>query len=384
MVYTRRIMILVLLFGLVSMLADITYEGARSVIPQYIAYIGGDATTVGIISGAGELAGYVLRFVSGFVASRYGLLWALTMGGYLLTGLSIALMSIVKTTLGVGLLVAGERMGKGLRTPPRDALLGRLSRLSGGSGRIFGIHGALDQVGAVVGPLIVLVMLSLKTFGSVIEALFLTISIPAFISVLILLIARSLYPREIEEPPKGFTFKIFRGLLGLYILSIVVPLISLVSLSLAVYYVGSRDPAMGALYFLVIQIIHIPSALLLGFLYDRFGYSIMLSYFILIPLIALGLILTPYLLLLLGIVLSIEESIQRALIADLARGNESAAFGFYHLAYGLGALVGGYVVGFLIDHGLLRELITLSLVSSAIGLGIFIHILKNLNRGVVF
>jgi MFS family permease len=356
-------MMIIILFGLVSMLADMTYEGARSIIPQYLGYLGADLAFVGFLGGVGELMSYLLRFFSGMISSKYGFLWGLTISGYTLTGISIAFLSIVNSWVHASVLTVMERMAKGLRTPPRDALLSMVAQ-EGRSGRAFGIHGALDQVGAIIGPSIAAHILYVHGFSPV---LFLTLSIFSFISVIILLYTRSIYPRDAEVSPKRISFGILRGPLTRYVISVSTPAIGLVSLFIAIYWVGREDPVLGSIYFIAIQAIQIAGSILLGELYDRIGIRAIYIYYLLAPMIALGFTVNQIFFLLIGIVLAIEESIQRAIIGDLARGREAMAYGYYHLVYGLAAAIGGYIVGYLAQNDMIIHLLILSLISSAIG-----------------
>ncbi len=354
---------IITLFGLVSMLADLTYEGARSVIPQYLGHLGADLAFVGFLGGVGELVSYLLRFLSGMISSKYGFLWGLTISGYALTGISIAFLSLASNWVQASLLTVVERMAKGLRTPPRDALLSRVAQ-KGRSGRAFGIHGALDQVGAIIGPSIAAYMLYTHGFS---PTLFLTLSIFSLISVPILVYTRSIYPRDVEASPKGISFGILRGPLTRYVISVSAPAIGLVSLFIAIYWVGREDPLTGAIYFITIQAIQIAGSIVLGELYDRIGMKAIYIYYPLAPIIALGFIVNQIFFLLIGIALAIEESIQRAIVGDLARGREAMAYGYYHLVYGLAAATGGYIVGYLAQNGMATYILLLSLISSATG-----------------
>lgn len=365
---------LVILFGVVSLLADMTYEGARSVIPQYLSRLGADLAIVGFLGGVGELASYLVRFLSGFLSSKYGLLWGLTISGYALTGVSVALLSISSTWLLASIFVVMERMARGLRTPPRDALISRIAA-EGRSGRAFGIHGALDQVGAILGPLVALYMLSTRGFSS---ELFLVLSIFSVGSVALLLIARSIYPRDIEASPRRLSLGVIRGVLNRYVISVSIPQVGSVSLFIAIGWVGSADPILGSLYFIAIQVIQIIFSLLLGELYDWIGIRAMYIYYILAPLTVLGIILNPLLLLAIGVILAIEDSIQRAVVGDLARGSEALAYGYYHLVYGLSSAVGGYIVGLLIEKSLQPVLLILSIACSSIGASIFMISIRGL------
>ncbi|MER3457080.1 MAG: MFS transporter, partial [candidate division GAL15 bacterium] len=141
----------VVLMGLVSLLADATYEGARALLGPYLLALGASATAVGFVAGFGEFVGYVLRLLSGRLADRTRRYWALTVWGYAANLAAVPALALAGRWEVAGLLVVLERAGKALRTPSRDALLSHAAmRL--GPGRAFGLHEALDQVGAVAGP----------------------------------------------------------------------------------------------------------------------------------------------------------------------------------------------------------------------------------------
>ena len=146
-------------FGVVSLAADMVYEGARSVTGPLLASLGASAVLVGLISGAGEAMALLLRLVSGSWADRSGRYWTLTFAGYALTAICVPALAITPFLAGAGLAVAcvlilGERLGKAVRSPAKTALLAHAAAAVG-LGRGFGVHKALDQLGAVAGPLLV-------------------------------------------------------------------------------------------------------------------------------------------------------------------------------------------------------------------------------------
>ncbi len=143
---------------MVSLFADITYEGARSNLGAYLALLGASATTVATIAGLGECLGYGLRFVFGVVADRTRWYWGLTFLGYATNLLAVPIMGFAGSWQSVSVLVLLERLGKAIRSPSRDAMLSHAtSQLGHGWG--FGLHEALDQIGAVAGPLVLAILL---------------------------------------------------------------------------------------------------------------------------------------------------------------------------------------------------------------------------------
>lgn len=145
--------------GVVSLSADMVYEGARSVYGPALAALGARAAVVGLVTGAGEAAALVLRLAFGPLADRTARYWQLTIAGYALTCMAVPLLAVAPRLGAAGLaaaivLILLERTGKAIRSPAKSALLadaaGSLAR-----GRGFGVHKALDQTGAFAGPLLV-------------------------------------------------------------------------------------------------------------------------------------------------------------------------------------------------------------------------------------
>ncbi|MCS6774652.1 MAG: hypothetical protein NZ693_11145, partial [Thermoflexales bacterium] len=122
---------LILLFGVVSLLADTTYEGARSVYGPFLATLGASSLVVGLAAGGGELVGYALRLVSGLVSDRTRAYWGVTFIGYAVNMLAVPLLALAgRWETAVGLMLA-ERAGKAIRTPARDVLLARVAQHTG-------------------------------------------------------------------------------------------------------------------------------------------------------------------------------------------------------------------------------------------------------------
>jgi MFS family permease len=174
-------------FGVVSLAADMVYEGARSVTGPLLASLGASAVLVGLVSGAGEAMALLLRLVSGSWADRSGRYWTLTFAGYALTAICVPALAITPFVAGAGLalacvLILGERVGKAVRSPAKTALLARAAA-GVGLGRGFGVHQALDQVGGVAGPLMVAAIIAAA--GAIWPAMAVLI-IPGVVALLVL------------------------------------------------------------------------------------------------------------------------------------------------------------------------------------------------------
>src|SRR5579883_3093900 len=190
----------VLVIGIMSFFADFTYEGSRSIIGPYLGLLGAGAVAIGIISGAGELLGYGLRLVSGRSADQTGLYWPITILGYVVQMCSVPLLALAGNWQVAAALIILERVGKAIRNPPRDVMLSHAGKQAGGYGWAFGLHEALDQFGAMFGPLAVAAILAHG--GSYREA-FAVLLAPALVNLSLVLLARWLYPKpqDMEAAP---------------------------------------------------------------------------------------------------------------------------------------------------------------------------------------
>ena len=189
----------VLLVGVMSLFSDFTYEGSRSIVGPYMATLGAGALAVGVTAGFGELLGYSFRLVSGRMSDRTGQFWPITIVGYVVQMSAVPLLAVAGTWQLAAVLVVLERLGKATRNPPRDVML---SHAGGeiGYGWAFSLHEALDQSGAMIGPLAVSAVLAIH--GKY-ETAFAFLAIPALLTLSILAIARLTYPRphELESHP---------------------------------------------------------------------------------------------------------------------------------------------------------------------------------------
>lgn len=190
----------VLMIGALSFFADFTYEGSRSILGPYLALLQASATAVGVVSGFGELLGYSLRLVFGRLADATRKFWPITIFGYFVQMLSVPALALAGNWQTAAVLIILERVGKAIRNPPRDAMLSHAGKEIG-YGWAFGVHEALDQLGALFGPLAVAAVLAIR--GEYRFA-FAALLLPGVICLSLLLLARWIYPRpeemEVEVP----------------------------------------------------------------------------------------------------------------------------------------------------------------------------------------
>ncbi|HEX5313829.1 MAG TPA: MFS transporter, partial [Gammaproteobacteria bacterium] len=183
----------VVVIGVVSLFADMAYEGARGIVGAYFYQLGAGALLVGVIGGGAEFLGYAVRWFAGRGADVSGRHWLFIYGGYALNMIAVPCLALTGTVGAAAALVAGERVGKGVRTPPRDALLARAGEVVG-HGAGFGRHEFLDQLGAIAGPLIVAAVVVVAGY----RAGFAVLAIPAAAALAALAFARrfEIQPRQ--------------------------------------------------------------------------------------------------------------------------------------------------------------------------------------------
>jgi hypothetical protein len=205
----------IILMGIVSLLGDVVYEGARGVTGPYLALLGASATMVGLIGGLGEFIGYALRLFSGFIADRTKAYWLFTFIGYGLL-IAIPLLAFTNSWQVAVLLIVLERVGKAFRSPARDTILSYATK-EVGRGFGFGLHEALDQIGAIIGPLIFSVILFA---GGNYRTGFSVLWIPALMVIGILRIAKNRLPHpeklESEQEAGAKNNPIFSKIFILY------------------------------------------------------------------------------------------------------------------------------------------------------------------------
>ena len=149
----------IVLLGIVSLLSDMAYEGARSIIGPYLGLLGATAATIGFVSGLGEFVGYAFRLITGFISDKTKRYWTMTIIGYAMNIVAIPLLAIVPADgwmYACGLVLL-ERFGKAIRTPSKSTLVS-FAASEVGAGKGFAIQEALDQLGAFISPVILFFM----------------------------------------------------------------------------------------------------------------------------------------------------------------------------------------------------------------------------------
>ncbi|HSH70473.1 MAG TPA: MFS transporter [Deferrisomatales bacterium] len=180
----RRLPPTVISLGWVSLLTDLSSEMIYPLLPAFLTgVLGAGAAALGVIEGTAEATASVLKVGSGVWSDRVRRRKPLVLLGYTVSGISRPLIGLATAWTGVLALRFGDRVGKGLRTSPRDALIADTVE-PGLRGRAFGFHRAMDHAGAVAGPLVAAALLSL---GVPLRAVFLLAALPAAAVVVVIL-----------------------------------------------------------------------------------------------------------------------------------------------------------------------------------------------------
>jgi MFS family permease len=369
----------VLLIGIMSFFADFTYEGSRSIIGPYLALLGASAAAVGIITGLGELLGYGLRLVSGRLSDRTGKFWPITIFGYIIQMASVPLLALVGNWPLAALLIVIERVGKATRNPPRDVMLSHAGKEVGGYGWVFGVHEALDQSGALVGPLAVAGVLALR--GQY-QLAFAFLLIPALLTLSILAAARITYPRpeELESTPPDVNTTGLPRVFWLYLAGAVLVAMGFTDFPLIAYHFAKTSIVPGAwvpVFYAVAMGVGGAGSLLFGRLFDKLGILILVPLTLLAALFAPLAFLGGFWVALVGVVLwglgiGVHESIIPAAVAPMVPiQRRASAYGLFTAGYGICWFLGSAVLGIL--YGIsLPALILFSVVAELAAIPFFL------------
>ena len=375
----------VVLIGIVSLFADMTYEGARSIAGPYLAVLGANALAVGFVAGLGELLGYGLRFVSGFVADKSGKYWPITIIGYVLNLLSVPLLAVAGYWQVAALLLILERVGKAIRTPARDAMLSHAAEKIG-MGWGFGLHEALDQTGALLGPLLMAVVLY---YHEGYRNGFALLIIPALLAFAVLALARKRYPNPQELALKlpSLETKGFSSLFWLYLAGAALVAAGYADFPLIAYHfektkVLTNNALIPVTYAFAMGISGL-AAPLFGHLYDRKGFIILIIITLISAFFSPCVFLGGESLAFIGVALwslgiAAQETLMRAIVGNMIGSQKRAsAYGIFNLGYGIFWFLGSLLLGYLYDVSI-HLLILFSVIVQLLSLPVFLLVLKRM------
>ena len=349
-------MSLIFFLGIVSLFADITYEGARSIIGQYLFVLGSSSLFVGFIAGFGEFIGYFLRILFGYLADKTKNYWSFMIIGYSLNAFSVPLLAFTNNYLIAGILILLERLGKAIRTPSRDTIISFIGAKYG-SGISFGIHEFLDQIGALSGPLLVFLILSLSKNNYKLS--FLILIIPAILCLIFLFWTKMKFSNISEIEIRGKRYESFKSSKKFWIYTIAIGFVSFgfIDFALISYHykkINLFEPNIIAILYSIAMITDAISSIILGKLFDKFGikvilFSILLTSFSSPLLFLFNEKMIIFLAIILwGIGIGSQESIMRAYISNIIKKEERAtAFGIFNSIYGFSWFIGSLMIGYL-------------------------------------
>ncbi|HEY6806868.1 MAG TPA: MFS transporter [Pyrinomonadaceae bacterium] len=369
--------------GFVSLFADMTYEGAHSVIGPLLKDLGASATLVGVIAGLGEMIAASLRYFSGKLADKTRAYWTITTLGYFLNLVVVPGLAFVGSWQAAALLIIAERTGKSLRGPARDVLLSEATEVVGhGSG--FGIHAAMDQTGAVLGPLLVAISVArTHNFGPA----FLWLGVPAVAAFIALLFARAASPHK-GAPPKAPKQQNLPSVFWIYVAAAGLLALGFVDFPLLAYHFEknsfAKPEVIPLMYAGAMGIIGI-TALIFGRLFDRYGVQV----------IAIGIVVSlltlPFGFLggTIGGYIAVacwatghgaQDATLRSGISQVVSMNKrGSAFGAFNAVYGVLWFLGSVAMGFLYDRSLLA-LVVFGSVMQLISAGMFVWLRRPLRE----
>jgi MFS family permease len=367
-------------FGVVSLAADMVYEGARSITGPLLASLGATAVLVGLITGAGEAMALGLRVVFGPLADRSGRYWTLTFAGYALTAVCVPALAITPFLAGAGLTVAcllilAERAGKAVRSPAKTALLAHAAGAVG-LGRGFAVHKALDQAGAVAGPLLVAAVAALA--GTLWPAMAVLI-VPGTAALLVLAWIRRKMPdpavsvnagaapvstmaRAAPRPRRRWrsasslptVFWLFAAACG-------AATAGLVTFGVISYHL-TRDHVLPVaaipLIYAAAMAAEALAALATGWLFDRHGGRVLFTLPFLVAVVPALAFTNSAVVAIVGVLIwgaavGVQDSTVKALVADLVPTTiRATAYGVFAAVQGAAAIAGGTLAGALYDRSL--------------------------------
>ncbi len=359
-------MAFITLMGVVSLFSDMTHEGARSILGEYLNLAGASAAAIGFVSGIGELCGYSLRLLSGFIADKTKKYWTLIILGYTMQVLAIPALALVPENGWViaCFLVILERIGKAIKKPAKNTLVS-FAASEVGTGKGFAYQEFLDQLGAFAGPVILFFISLIKDTGdlfSTYRVCFAFLGIPALITVALVVISKIKYPDpevfEKSEDDNKTEFHIKKSFV-FYMIAICLFAFGFADFTLITLHAAKTDAfptATLSLLYAAAMAVDAFAALFFGWLFDKIGlkaliYSTLCSAFF-APLVFLSD--SPFLIgvgiILWGIGMGAQESIMKAAVSKIIpKSMRSTGFGIFETGFGIAWFLGSWLLGALYD-----------------------------------
>lgn len=370
-------LVFILLFSVVSLLSDMTHEGAASIRGAYLSLLGASAATIGFVSGFGELVGYSLRFLFGKLADKSKRYWLLTIIGYAVDVLAVPALALVGEhgwIFAAGLIVI-ERMGKAIKKPAKNTLIS-FAASQEGAGKSFALEEMLDQIGAFLGPVLLYVVMLFKTDGTTFQIYsfcFAILLVPALATLGMLFFTKRKFPHpeHFEPEPTAYVpFQLDRKFL-LYLGGISLFAFGFIDYSLIVMHVSRTFLSVSAslsettslvnsgtlpLLYAGAMLVDAAAAMVFGLLYDKKGARVLiLSTALSAPFAILVFGFQSIGALLVGVAMwgvgmGAQESILKAAVAGIVpKASRATGYGIFECVFGVFWFLGSWLLGALYD-----------------------------------
>ncbi len=355
----------VLIIGVVQLFADMTYEGARGITGPFLGSLGASAAVVGFTAGFGELIGYGFRSVTGYLADKTHRYWTFIFAGYFINMLAVPALALAGNWPLAATLIVAERTGRAIRKPSTDAMLSHAGSQIG-HGWAFGLNEFLDQTGATIGPLIMALVLYER--GGYHRA-FAFLLIPALLCLLMVFVARTVYPKphELEErEPVVLQTKGFSKSYWLYAVAGMLIAAGFADFSLVAFHfqkAGVVPQSQVPIFYSIAMVTGAIAALAFGKMLDKFGLPVVLAAFSLGALFAPCVFLGGFPLALAGMILwgvgmGAQDSLLKAILSRVVpRERRGTGFGIFDTAFGIAWFAGSAAMGLLYDRSILAVVI---------------------------
>jgi len=373
--------------GLVSFFTDFSTEMILGILPFFIVVgLGASRAVLGTIEGSAELVSYAFRIISGSISDKTTKRKPFIIAGYGLSTISKPFFSASSGWIDAFTVRATDRIGKGLRTPPRDALIADSVSIEN-AGKAFGFHRTLDQAGAIVGPVVAFALLQFVD----IRGVFIMSLIPGAIAILILIFV--VKEVAIKKQPTANIFanmkQVIHGNRPFVTLLVISCIFSLGAFNFSFVLLKASDMGVEKnlipIVYAVINIAHTVIGIPSGFLADKIGKEkvLLIGYGVfgissILMVILSGNALYAYLLAgVFGVYMGISETVQRAVIPRyVSLELRGTAFGLFSIVIGAGFFVGNVLFGFLWDNNGLASAVVYSVILTLIAMCSMIGFLR--------
>ena len=343
--------------GMTSFLTDTTTKMIYSIMPLFLMSIGASKTEVSLIEGIAESTASVLKAISGWWSDKIGKNKPFMIIGYGFTAILSPLFSIVTSPLQVLAIRFSERVGKGIRTAPRDSLVAASSSDSE-RGKNFGFHKAMDNSGAIVGPFIAFAILSV--FPNNYRKVFIFSALPGILGLITIIFFVKEAKKSKDDLPKKITLRDFSY--KYYMFLGIAFIFTLGNSTDALLLVKANDIGVKALFipivYLIFNSVSVIFAVPMGILSDKFGRGKLIIFgYLLYSAIYFGFgrtdnkISVILLFILYGLYSAATDGVQKALVSDLIDKNKrGTGLGIYNSLIGITLLPASLIAGVLYDN----------------------------------